>query len=116
LGIGVGGDRPEEFAALHVPMGERGRRADEAMGLLRRLWTGEPVSHDGPAYPMTDVPLAPPPAQPGGPPIVVAGRKPPAMRRAARLGDGWMPYLYSPRRYAASVQPIRATPPKPGRA
>jgi len=56
---------------------------------------------------MDDVRIHPAPAQPGGPPIVVAGRQEPAMRRAARMGDGWMPYLYSPRRYAASVATIR---------
>jgi alkanesulfonate monooxygenase SsuD/methylene tetrahydromethanopterin reductase-like flavin-dependent oxidoreductase (luciferase family) len=45
--------------------------------------------------------------QPGGPPLVVSGRKPPAMRRAARRGDGWMPYLFSPNAYARSLQTIR---------
>jgi alkanesulfonate monooxygenase SsuD/methylene tetrahydromethanopterin reductase-like flavin-dependent oxidoreductase (luciferase family) len=44
--------------------------------------------------------------RPGGPPIVVAGRKDGAMRRAARLGDGWMPYLVSPGAYARSVSVI----------
>ena len=44
--------------------------------------------------------------QPGGPPIVVSGRKAPAMRRAARVGDGWMPYLFSPDAYARSVRTI----------
>jgi probable F420-dependent oxidoreductase len=107
LGVGVGGEYPQEFRACGVPISERGRRTDEAIPLLRRLWTAEPVSHDGPFYPMTDVKVHPAPAQPGGPPVVVAGRREPAMRRAAKLGDGWMPYLYSPRRYAASVSRIR---------
>jgi alkanesulfonate monooxygenase SsuD/methylene tetrahydromethanopterin reductase-like flavin-dependent oxidoreductase (luciferase family) len=44
--------------------------------------------------------------QPGGPPLLVSGRKPPAMRRAARLGNGWMPYLMSPDAYARSVRVI----------
>jgi probable F420-dependent oxidoreductase len=107
LGVGVGGEYPQEFRAVGVPVGERGRRADEAIPLLRRLWSGEEISHDGHYYPITDVKIHPPPAQPGGPPIVIAGRKDPAMRRAAVLGDGWMPYLYSPRRYASSVSRIR---------
>src|ERR1700730_296302 len=51
---------------------------------------------------MSSVRIHPAPVQPGGPPIVVAGRRSAAMRRAAILGDGWMPYLYSPQRYAAS--------------
>jgi len=83
LGIGVGGEYPQEFRACGIPLGERGRRADEAIPLLRRLWSGENVSHDGPFFPMADVKIHPAPIQPGGPPIVVAGRKDVAMRRAA---------------------------------
>ncbi len=106
LGVGVGGEYPAEFRACGVPLGERGRRADEMIPLLRRLWSGDVITHEGPYYPMADVRIHPVPAQADGPPIVVAGRKAPAMRRAARLGDGWMPYLYSPRRYAASLETI----------
>jgi probable F420-dependent oxidoreductase len=107
LGIGVGGEYPHEFSACQVPLAQRGPRTDEAIPLLRRLWSGDEVDHAGPHYPMEGVRLQPPPAQRGGPPIVVAGRKPPAMRRAARLGDGWMPYLSSPRHYRESVTRIR---------
>jgi probable F420-dependent oxidoreductase len=108
LGVGIGGEYPAEFRACQVPLAERGPRTDEAIGLIRRLWTAEEISHPGPFYPMEHVRVHPAPVQPGGPPIVVAGRQAPAMRRAARLGDGWMPYMYSARRYAASVQTIRA--------
>ena len=107
LGVGVGGEYPQEFRAAQVPIGERGRRLQEAVPLLRRLWTAETISHDGPFYAMQDVRIHPAPAQPGGPPIIIAGRREKAMGRAALLGDGWMPYLYSPRRYRASVQTIR---------
>jgi probable F420-dependent oxidoreductase len=115
LGVGIGGEYPQEFRACGVPMEERGRRTDEAIPLLRRLWTAEAISHDGRFYPMKDVKIHPAPAQPGGPPIVVAGRKEPAMRRAALLGDGWMPYLYSPRRYAASVARVHEIAGEAGR-
>ena len=116
LGIGVGGEDPKEFAACHVPMSERGTRTSEAMGLLRRFWTGEPVDHPGPHFPLEGACVFPAPAQPGGPPIVVAGRKPPAMRRAALLGDGWMPYLYTPRLYRESVERIRGFASEAGRS
>src|SRR5207302_1651108 len=66
-------------------------------------------------YPMPGVRIHPTPAQRGGPPIIVSGRKGPAMRRAAALGDGWMPYLYSPRRYAESVDRIRKAAAEAGR-
>jgi probable F420-dependent oxidoreductase len=115
LGIGVGGEYPQEFRACGVPVGERGKRVNEAIPLLRSLWGGTEVSHHGEYYSMTDVKIHPAPARPGGPPIVVAGRKEPAMRRAALLGDGWMPYLYSPRRYASSVERIRQIADEAGR-
>jgi probable F420-dependent oxidoreductase len=106
LGVGVGGEYAQEFRACGVPMEERGRRVDEAIPLLRRLWTAREITHVGRYYAMNEVKIHPPPAQPGGPPIVLAGRKEAAMRRAALIGDGWMPYLYSPGRYAASVTRI----------
>src|SRR6266540_1332046 len=107
LGVGVGGEYEQEFRACGVPVADRGRRVNEAIPLIRRLWTAEEISHEGPFYPMEKVRIHPAPVQAGGPPIVVAGRKDPAMVRAATLGDGWMPYLYSPRAYAESVQRIR---------
>lgn len=115
LGVGVGGEYPQEFRAMQVPLEERGRRADEAIPLIRRLWTAEEVTHEGRYYAMEKVRLHPPPVQPGGPPIVVAGRKERAMRRAAAVGDGWFPYLYSPRRYAASVDTVKLAAAETGR-
>ena len=47
VGIGVGGDFPQEFEAVGVPLAERGARTDEAMDVMRALWTGEPVTHHG---------------------------------------------------------------------
>jgi probable F420-dependent oxidoreductase len=115
LGVGVGGEYPSEFAACGVPVAERGARTDEAIPLLRRLWSAAPVSHHGRFVEFDDVRIHPAPAQGSDLPIVVAGRQPVAMRRAARLGDGWMPYLYSPRRYADSVATIRETAATDGR-
>jgi alkanesulfonate monooxygenase SsuD/methylene tetrahydromethanopterin reductase-like flavin-dependent oxidoreductase (luciferase family) len=116
LGVGVGGEYPSEFDAVQVPLASRGARTDESIGLLRQWWTGEPVTAGGPHFPVTDVRIHPAPAQRGGPPIIVAGRKPVAMRRAAALGDGWMPYLYSPERYRQSVDTITAEASAAGRS
>jgi probable F420-dependent oxidoreductase len=116
LGIGVGGEYPQEFRACQIPIAERGRRTNEMIPLIRRLWTAEEISHDGPHYAMEEVRIHPAPLQQGGPPIVVAGRSEAAMRRAATLGDGWFPYLYSPRRYAVSVATVRATANEAGRS
>jgi probable F420-dependent oxidoreductase len=115
IGVGVGGEYESDFAAAEVPRAERGSRTDEAIDLLRRFWTAEPVTHHGPHHTFDGVRIHPAPARPGGPPIIVSGRQPVAMRRAARAGDGWMPYLYSPERYAESVDRIRAEAGRIGR-
>jgi len=117
VGVGVGGEFRAEFEAVGVPVAERGPRTDEAMLILRKLWQGGPdgVSHEGKFFQFNDLqlrPVAPPGAtmpamRDGGPPLIVSGRKEPAMRRAARLGDGWLPYLVSPGAYKRSVQTIR---------
>ena len=106
LGVGVGGEYPQEFRAVQVRTADRGKRADEAIPLIRQLWTGEEITHGGPFYPLDEVKVHPRPRQRGGPPIVVSGRQEVAMRRAAISGDGWMPYMYSPRRYRESVARI----------
>lgn len=108
LGVGVGGEYPAEFRAMGVPIEERGPRTDEAIELIKALWRRPSIDHHGRFWSMERVGIAPPPCRPGGPPVVVAGRKPPAMRRAARLGDGWMPFLFSPDQYRSSVGTIRA--------
>lgn len=108
LGVGVGGEYEGEFRACQVPLAERGSRTDEAIGAIRALWSGEQTTLTGTHFPMEAVRIHPAPCQRGGPPIVVAGRQPVAMRRAALRGDGWMPYLYSARRYAESVTRIEA--------
>src|SRR5207253_6285558 len=73
------------------------------------------VSHAGKHFSFEDVTMAPKPVQPGGPPMVVAGRSEAAMRRAARLGDGYMPYLFTPDRYRGAVEMIQAEAQKAGR-
>jgi probable F420-dependent oxidoreductase len=116
LGVGIGGEYPQEFRAVQVPRSERGARANEAIPLLRDLWSAEPVTHVGGFYPMDDVKIHPAPAQGAALPIVVSGRQEPAMRRAATLGDGWMPYMYSARRYRESVGRVRELAAEAGRA
>jgi len=115
LGIGVGGEYPPEYRACEIPINERGRRANEMIPLLRRLWTAEEITHEGRYYSLDEVKIHPAPFQPGGPPIVVAGRQEAAMRRAATMGDGWFPYLYSARRYEASVATVRQAAAEAGR-
>ncbi len=115
LGIGVGGEYPKEFQAVGVPVKERGPRTDEAIQLLRKLWTEDNVSFDGRFTVLDGVTLQPKPAQPGGPPLWIAGRSQAAIRRAGRLGDGYLPYLFSPERFRDSLAQVRQVAEEAGR-
>ncbi|HSF31739.1 MAG TPA: LLM class flavin-dependent oxidoreductase [Candidatus Tectomicrobia bacterium] len=106
FGVGVGGEFRKEFEACGVPHHERGRRANEAIEICRQLWTQDHVTYQGKIFRLHDVTMLPKPIQPGGPPIIVSGRSEAAIRRAARLGDGYMPYLFTPERYAESLKAI----------
>lgn len=106
FGVGVGGEFPREYEACGVPVRERGARLSEAIPLLRRLWTGEPVSHEGRFHRFPEVVLRPRPAQPGGPPIWCGGRSPAALERIARMGDGWISYVVTPEMYRDGLEQI----------
>ena len=107
LGVGVGGESPQDYEAVGVPIHERGARADEAMLALRKLFAHSPASFDGRFTRFAGVSIEPRPARPGGPPLWVGGRAPAALRRAGRLGDGWLPIWISPERYEAGWSEIR---------
>lgn len=91
LGIGVGWNHVE-YEALGTDWKTRGAREAEQIEVLRRLWTGDLVSYEGRFHRMEAVTIAPPPAQPAIP-IWLGGISEAAIKRAARLGDGWMPIL-----------------------
>ena len=107
LGVGVGGEFPMEFAAAGLDVTQRGRRTNECLAILRRLWSETGVSYQGRHFQLDAVTLNPPPTQRPGPPVWVAGRRAAAIRRAGRYGDGWLPYFYSPQRYRDSVAQIQ---------
>ena len=90
LGFGLG-DSAEEFAAFRVPAERRGTRAEEQIGIIRALWGGETLEHDGRFYKLRDVRLKTPPVQSGGPPVWIGGWGPRQLRRAATIGDAWLP-------------------------
>ena len=100
LGVGVGGEGEKDFEAVGVDRRERGARADEALRVLRALFAGGEASFSGRFFSFDGIRIEPEPAQSGGPPLWVGGRSEAAIRRAARLGDGWMPIWVSPRRFA----------------
>ena len=71
-----------------MPREERGARLSESIAVMRKLWSGEPVYHDGRFFAFPEVHMQPAPVQPGGPPIWCGGRSNAALRRAGRLADG----------------------------
>jgi probable F420-dependent oxidoreductase len=91
LGIGVGWNAVE-YEALGKAFGDRGRRADEQVALLRRLWSEPSVTFDGRFETVTGAGLAPLPVQ-RPIPIWVGGSSPAAYRRVGRLADGWFPQV-----------------------
>lgn len=117
FGVGVGGEFPKEYEACGVPINERGARLTEAIGLLRKLWTGEPVTHEGRYYnAFHGVPMQPPARQPGGPPIWCGGRSDGALSRAGRIADGWIAYVITPEMYKAGLDKIAQAAKEAGRA
>ena len=90
LGIGVGWFE-EEFEALGQSFRDRGARTDEALALMRALWTEEPVTWRGRYYSVADCSFLPKPVQRPVLPLWVAGNGEPAIRRAARFGQAYHP-------------------------
>jgi probable F420-dependent oxidoreductase len=90
FGVAIG-YKPDEFALYRTPLEGRGQRFEEALTVIRALWTQERVSHPGPHYPLTDARIEPRPIQRPHPPVWVGGWGPRSLRRAARLGDAWVP-------------------------
>jgi alkanesulfonate monooxygenase SsuD/methylene tetrahydromethanopterin reductase-like flavin-dependent oxidoreductase (luciferase family) len=89
LGIGIGG-APKEHASYGIdfpPPPERVQRLEEAVAVIRALWTGGPVTRPSPFYPLDDAVAFPVPDPP--PPIIVGGETRPGATLAARIGDGW---------------------------
>jgi alkanesulfonate monooxygenase SsuD/methylene tetrahydromethanopterin reductase-like flavin-dependent oxidoreductase (luciferase family) len=89
LGIGIGG-HPKEHAAYGIDFPaapERVARLEEAVAVIRALWTGGPVTRPSPFYPLVEAHAHPVPVPP--PPIVIGGETVAGARLAARIGDGW---------------------------
>lgn len=106
LGLGIAGDDRREVEACGVDPRTRGRRMDEALGIVRRLLAGETVSHDGEFFTLEETLLRPTPEQPV--PLIVGGRSDAALRRAGRLGDGWLGIWTSAHRCAEAIRTVEA--------
>ena len=101
--VGVGVELPREFDASGVPFKERGRRTDEAIRVMRLLWTQDEVSYQGEFFKLDRVTIFPKPWQ-NPPPIWIGGKSEAAQKRTARLGDGWIPSFITPEEFRVGVQ------------
>jgi alkanesulfonate monooxygenase SsuD/methylene tetrahydromethanopterin reductase-like flavin-dependent oxidoreductase (luciferase family) len=104
FGIGLG-YRDVEFDAFGVPKGERVKRFEDYLDVIQQLWTGKPVSYDGPGCRLDNVVMNIRPVQQPRPPIWLAANNDPAVRRAARLTDAW---FVNPHATLASVARMMA--------
>jgi probable F420-dependent oxidoreductase len=104
--VGVGVHQPREWEAAGVPAGSRGARTDEAIEVIRRLWIEDEVSYRGSYFTLDRVRLAPRPVQ-TPPPLWVGGTTEAALRRAGRLGDGWLASLIAPAAFGRAVERIQ---------
>jgi len=115
LGLGLGWRR-EEFAASGVPLARRGPRADDFIAALKALWTQDVAEYHGEFY---DIPASlqePHPVQRPHPPIILGAKSEPALRRAGRLGDGWVSSSNQDlTEMAADIETVRAAAREAGR-
>ena len=114
LGVGVGWAK-EEFDATGADFATRGKRTDEAIGAMRAAWTQPVSSFSGEFDNFSGVYSYPKPPRPGGVPILIGGESRPAMRRIARLGDGWLPFNLPVEEAAARIGELRQMTREAGR-
>jgi probable F420-dependent oxidoreductase len=100
LGVGSGHLKPE-FAVLGVDFDRRGRVSDEYIQAIAAAWVNEVARFEGETVAFRDVIVSPRPAR--RPPIWVGGNSRAAVRRAARHGDGWVPWELSPTEFASAA-------------
>lgn len=105
VGYGVGGppdSHPDAFEACGISLRERGARTDEALEIMTKLWSGEPVNHEGRFQSFSGIQLEPRPHQRPHPPLWAGGVSERMLKRAARYSDGFYPVRINPAEFAES--------------
>jgi len=113
LGVGIGWN-PVEYEALGADFKNRGRRSEEQVEVMRKLWTNELVTYEGQWHKITDAGLNPLPVQ-RPIPIWFGGSDDRALRRLARLGDGWFPLMGPDDTCRAAIEKIKSYAREAGR-
>jgi len=115
LGVGIGGEDPNEWWACGVDPKTRARRTDESMQILRSLWTQDETTFTGKYFQLRGVQMRPKPTREGGVPLWVGGRSDAALRRTGLYGDAWTGIWVSERRFAEAGEKIAAFAGEAGR-
>ena len=115
LGVGSGHLKPE-FKVLGADYERRGKISDEYLRAILAAWSAPVAAFDGETVAFRDVMVSPAAVQRPHPPVWVGGNSRAAVRRAARLGDGWIPWELSPEALAAAVQQVNAFRTEAGRS
>jgi probable F420-dependent oxidoreductase len=117
LEFGIGASwLSQEWQAMEQPFDTRGRRVDETIRIVQRLFTEEVIEHEGEFFRFQPVGFLPKPAQQPWPPMHIGGDSRAAMRRAAHLGDGWIPMQQTLESLPANVARIEAMRADAGRS
>jgi probable F420-dependent oxidoreductase len=106
MAVGSGSDL-RDLEASGVSPRERGKRLDEGIGILRKLWTESHVTHHGEFYHFDDVTIEPKPRK-GPLDIWIGGKSDAILKRVVRLGDGWFPALTSPEEFRRDMDRLIA--------
>lgn len=101
--IGIGAEDAKSFQAAGVPVKERARRTDEAIKIMRAVWSGEPVTYQGQFWQLDGITVRPAPKQ-NPMPLWIGGNSDAAARRAGRLGDGWIPSFIAPEQLQSGIR------------
>jgi probable F420-dependent oxidoreductase len=115
LGVGVGAVPPES-EAMGSPYAERGAITDEAIAVMKALWTQEDPSFAGRYHRFSGMPFSPKPLQRPHIPVLIGGNSRAAIRRAVRLGNGWHPLATSPETLRQGLDYLQAQAQAAGRA
>mgnify|MGYP001370863389 FL=1 len=105
--VGLGTEDEREFEACGSPKRQRGGRTDEAIEVMKLLWSQDNVTFHGKYYTLNDVTIQPKPVQRDLPPMWIGGRSEAAIQRTARIGDGWLVSQATPDEVADGVARIK---------
>lgn len=114
--FGLAAPHAGDRGLLRVPHGAAGRWANEALSVMRRLWAGETVDHDGEFFTYRDLRVGPRTADAAHLDVWTAGHSEAAIDRAGRFADGWLPSLLPASRYAGLAREVIAAAGRAGRA